>query len=204
MKSTFDLSTSLSISKLRNWRLSQLKRAGQKCLLHSTKFGRSKAGIDIGASACYIEVGAQSPFYTNRSLTRAVKLKEINMPYKDPELQRACQNRWARARRNRFIKEAGGCCIECSSTKHLEFHHRKRTKHGAMWTWSTKRLVVELRKCDLLCAECHKVETARERKYGTAPHGTITSYKNYGCRCKVCRTANAKNEHRRRLQVMNV
>jgi hypothetical protein len=107
------------------------------------------------------------------------------------------------ARRVRYIKDCGGECLKCSSVVDLEFHHRNRdekTDHK-IWSWSIKRIEQELTKCDLLCGECHKVKTAKERNYGGAAHGTITSYKRYRCRCENCRTANANYERSRRLQV---
>jgi len=36
------------------------------------------------------------------------------------------------------------------------------------------------------------------RKHFSIPHGTITGYKNYNCRCSECRKINASYEHTRR------
>jgi hypothetical protein len=49
--------------------------------------------------------------------------------------------------------------------------------------------------------QCVKEKTAKDRGYNTRPHGTLASYKRYGCRCDLCRSANADYEHGRRIQV---
>jgi hypothetical protein len=128
------------------------------------------------------------------------------MPYKDPKEQRRFQRERTAMRRAEAIAERGGKCLRCSSTKSLEFHHRKRStkKDHKVWSWKESRRKAELKKCDLLCRECHAKETAKERGYGTSPHGTLTCYQNYRCRCKLCRAANADQEHRRRLRNMSV
>ena len=69
-------------------------------------------------------------------------------------------------RRNRKVQAVaylGGKCIKCGYTKSvaaLDFHHRDPTKKdfgissGAGRSW--EKLRVELDKCDLLCANCHR------------------------------------------------
>jgi hypothetical protein len=95
------------------------------------------------------------------------------------------------ARRIAAIAARNGCCAKCGSSTDLEFHHRnkeeKETRIAQVWSRSEKIREKELAKCDLLCAECHRVETSKERGYGKRPHGTITSYTTYNCRCKDCR-----------------
>ncbi len=124
------------------------------------------------------------------------------MPYKDKEAQREFQRAWMSKRRASYIVTYGGCCIACGATDNLEFHHRDRgtkTEHK-IWSWNPKRIEKELKKCDLLCHGCHHKETAKERGYYKAPHGTLSAYKDYGCRCKDCRFANATYEHNRRKE----
>jgi hypothetical protein len=124
------------------------------------------------------------------------------MAYKNKEIQREFQRLWLIERRKQHIKKRGGKCICCDSKKRLEFHHRNRATKIShkIWSWSHQRIEKELDKCDLLCHACHHKETAKERGYYTAPHGTLTAYKGYGCRCKVCRAANARYESRRRQE----
>ena len=127
------------------------------------------------------------------------------MPYKDRTKQLACQRNWIRQRRLNAIAEFGGQCVKCGSKQNLEFDHiDPKTKLACVaeiWTWAEDRRLAELAKCQLLCTYCHKEKTAVDRGYKTAPHGTLTSYKRYGCRCELCRSANAGYEHGRRLQL---
>lgn len=64
----------------------------------------------------------------------------------------------------RLVKEFGGKCIKCGynkSIKALEFHHRDpNTKiFGISTNKTTKsfaKLLEEAKKCDLICANCHR------------------------------------------------
>ena len=64
--------------------------------------------------------------------------------------------------------EAG--CMDCGYSQHssaLEFDHVRGEKHfniGARLTSvSRARLVAEMLKCDVVCANCHRVRTAERR-----------------------------------------
>ena len=136
-----------------------------------------------------------------RRMTRAGGNKyRRTMPYADSEAQRKYQRNWCAARRSAHIKARGGICYKCGSSEDLEFHHRDRTKKldHKVWSWALPRIAAELEKCDLLCRPCHCLETATERGYYMAQHGTLTAYKAYDCRCRNCRIANAAYEHARR------
>ena len=127
----------------------------------------------------------------------------IVMGYQEREKKRAYGRAWTAARRAEYLAKRGGHCERCPSSLHLEFHHRDRDLKVShrIWSWSRVRIEAELLKCDLLCKTCHDEETAKERGYYQAPHGTLTSYKNYRCRCSACRAANAVVEHARRLRL---
>ena len=66
-----------------------------------------------------------------------------------------------------YMVSRGG--IECSSCGYnkcigaLEFHHRDPKEKDPFWSrgWSLPKLKIELDKCDILCANCH-----REIHYG--------------------------------------
>ena len=66
-----------------------------------------------------------------------------------------------------YMVSRGG--IECSSCGYnkcigaLEFHHRDPKEKDPFWSrgWSLPKLKIELEKCDILCANCH-----REIHYG--------------------------------------
>lgn len=82
-------------------------------------------------------------------------------------------NNIAVARHRRIKKQwcvdyLGGKCIVCGYSKcleALEFHHRDPNQKDFGFSQyqkvSFKRLAVELDKCDLLCANCHREEHVR-------------------------------------------
>lgn len=83
----------------------------------------------------------------------------------------------------------GGECTKCGAQDGLHFHHMVRADKSFDLTtefdrpWS--QLLEELKKCELRCEPCHKMEHG-------AQHG-IGMYVHHKCRCDICRTAwNAK------------
>lgn len=79
----------------------------------------------------------------------------------------------------------GGKCGKCGADENLQFHHMDpKEKLFDITAKSSKpweQLLVELKKCELRCVECHKKEHAAE-------HG-IGMYTKHKCRCTVCKTA---------------
>jgi len=80
------------------------------------------------------------------------------------------QNRY-KARNRRKIAEylAGHPCIDCgeSDTRVLEFDHVRGTKERnisnfvqAGWAW--QRIVAEIAKCEVRCANCHRRKTVQQ------------------------------------------
>jgi len=63
-----------------------------------------------------------------------------------------------------------GKCVDCGETdwKVLEFDHRDReTKKGAVSKlysnhYSLKTIKKEIKKCDIRCANCHKIKTRKQ------------------------------------------
>ncbi len=136
----------------------------------------------------------------NKVLLRIPLPRRKHMPYKDPEEQKACQRRYNSSRRRRFIKEHGGKCIKCGSKKRLEFDHIDRstkTSHS-IWSWREDRIREELKKCQLLCKACHINKTHAERGDRVLVHGSLFRGYHRGCKCVVCRRANADYEYKRR------
>jgi 5-methylcytosine-specific restriction endonuclease McrA len=95
-------------------------------------------------------------------------------------------------RRARAVEQLGGKCILCGSTENLEFDHiDRRTKAcsiGKLWTYSEEKLQAELRKCQILCRECHLRKTTAEKlESGQKVHhgGGLTGKKN--CYCSLCK-----------------
>ncbi len=111
------------------------------------------------------------------------------MPYKDKVKQREYQLEWIRQRRIDWLRDNGPCVL-CGSTEDLEVDHLDpalKVDHK-VWSWSAERRRVELAKCRVLCAECHKIKSNRELNR-PLQHGTASAYSR-GCRCTVCREAN--------------
>lgn len=89
------------------------------------------------------------------------------MPYKNKEdLYKNQIQRWIK-RKIKAIEYLGGKCIKCGYDKYhgaLQFHHRNPKEKTANWNkirlWSWPKVLEELDKCDLLCANCHAEEHA--------------------------------------------
>lgn len=90
------------------------------------------------------------------------------MPYKNKQELYANQiQRWIKIKK-KAIAYKGGACEFCGYSKHygaLEFHHKNPEEKDVTWTKlrlrSWDRIVVELDKCTLLCANCHREEHHR-------------------------------------------
>lgn len=68
-----------------------------------------------------------------------------------------------------FAREyLGGRCVECGSTKGLEFDHvdplRKRGDVTQMWSYSLKTFMAEVEGCELRCREHHAEKTAADKR----------------------------------------
>lgn len=84
---------------------------------------------------------------------------------------RKCSNKYVSERRVRikkfFVEKLGGKCKFCSYNKYigaLEFHHLDPSKKDFTLggkTISIKRIEKEIRKCILICANCHAEEHNR-------------------------------------------
>ena len=67
----------------------------------------------------------------------------------------------------RAIKTATAC-LDCQQFYHwmvMEFDHRpgevKLGEISQMLQWSAAKVLAEIAKCDLVCANCHRLRTAR-------------------------------------------
>ena len=99
---------------------------------------------------------------------------------------RAKKKRWA-------INYLGGKCRRCSTANELEFNHidpaTKSFTIGANLNLNYERLIEELKKCELLCHECHMDVSIKQSGKKRSEHGMPSKYQNHGCRCTPCREA---------------
>ena len=123
--------------------------------------------------------------------------------YKDKGKQREYTKKWVAKRRSDFYK--GKKCSECGSTTGLELHHSAPSKKEShrIWSWKKERRDTEIKKCVVLCSNCHKKETARIKRL-KIKHGGIGMYEYCGCRCELCKKAKAiKNKKYRKTTTNN-
>lgn len=134
---------------------------------------------------------------------------EVTRKQKRKESQRRCRiksrdaiNEWQRAykAKNRKVlnerrREAKAAkrvsfmadksCAECGINEGLISHHKnpKEKECHNFWEWSEEKRKIELKKCIVLCEECHK----KIHFPNAGNHGTHRMYKVKKCRCNECR-----------------
>jgi hypothetical protein len=97
-----------------------------------------------------------------------------------------------REKRDALIKELGGKCAVCGSTKGLHVDHidkKKKTMRAAdIHSVNDKALQKEKKNFQLLCDVHHKEKTRDSWDYSTPKprHGTVWMYRKYECRCPKC------------------
>lgn len=101
------------------------------------------------------------------------RIRQLNREcYNRHRAARKAQNRTARHNRRKWFHElkATKKCANCPETHPycLEFHHlnpKDKVDHvGGMAnsTWSKKKILAEIAKCQVLCANCHRKQTYKE------------------------------------------
>ena len=103
-----------------------------------------------------------------------------------------------------LLEALGGSCLECGSTKNLQFDHiipnTKNFDISQKLHYSLKILLDELQKCQLLCFDCHRLKTSSDNGWDISrPHGTPSTYTNGKCRCVKCKKAWAQYIRNKRL-----
>lgn len=119
-------------------------------------------------------------------------------------------------RYNERMREArtllGGKCVRCGIINDLELDHiDPKTKSftiAKMWNIRKELFDIEIKKCQLLCQQCHEAKTLLDKGQKSAKntHGTLSSMRY--CKCELCKKAKSdynklpwvkerKNERRR-------
>lgn len=123
---------------------------------------------------CY-EVCKLSDFPVRRGRPIGVCVECYRTHYGDPDIieQKRISNEKAAYKRKQKINEKlilerlKEGCMDCGEKNYivLEFDHREPStkKHAisSMKGGATKPLVKELQKCDVVCANCHRIRTAK-------------------------------------------
>lgn len=101
------------------------------------------------------------------------------------------KTRWA-VRRENAIEFLGGKCVKCGGTEALEFDHiDPSTKVMTIARASSRNeefFMNEVRKCQLLCTQCHLAKTVYE---SSVEHGGGKSGKK-NCPCSPCKAKKAE------------
>ena len=99
---------------------------------------------------------------------------------------------------SKYKELLGGKCVRCGSTEHLEFDHiepdlKSFTITSRIHTAPEEVILEELKKCQLLCSQCHDEKTLEDLGQVSAigTHGTLSSYRY--CKCDLCKKA--KNDY---------
>ena len=91
-------------------------------------------------------------------------------------------------RREDLIKLLGGSCRVCKTTSNIEIDHIvKETKSfelsGKDLDRNWEEILLEAKKCQLLCNKCHAIKSNKER---SVEHGKGLTGKR-GCYCSLCK-----------------
>ena len=111
--------------------------------------------------------GAHNTSKSPPAIQTSAELQEHRRRKRNAKTYRSQKKRRLR-RKAGLVAAAGGRCVGCAYATclaTLEFHHRDATtKEFGVGSFggSLKRLLAEVAKCDLLCANCHRQRHARE------------------------------------------
>ena len=87
------------------------------------------------------------------------------MPYADPDRQRQAMRDWSRKRARMIDALKSGPCVDCGVSYPpyvMQFDHTGNDKFkpvSQMTNYSLERVLEEIKKCDLVCANCHAERT---------------------------------------------
>jgi hypothetical protein len=108
-----------------------------------------------------------------------------------------------RKRKADLVAAYGGRCVDCgysTCTEALQFHHRDPSTKDfrlGQFNGSLARLIAEAAKCDLVCANCHRVRHARDAAASThrivelRRETKLRAIASFGGICLACRSAYA-------------
>ena len=96
--------------------------------------------------------------------------------------------KYIQKRRQDWIDSQGGHCVKCGSTDELEVDHiyqeEKSREVSSLWVLKESTRMDELKKCQVLCHDCHLEKTVAEKD--PMRHGTWYSAYFKKCKCEDC------------------
>lgn len=85
------------------------------------------------------------------------------MAFENAEVRKEYFRNYYAKKRAKYIDLLGGKCVECGSMEKLDFDHKdpstKTFPIGKLMNFSEDIVLEELKKCQLLCEDCHDVKT---------------------------------------------
>ena len=100
-------------------------------------------------------------------------------PKRNPEKDKARSAATRLLRKQQAIALLGGRCVDCGEPfidhpEVFDFDHARGTKQfniGQLFQSSWTKLAKELKKCDLVCSNCHRIRTASRAEWPIAKLG---------------------------------
>ncbi len=101
---------------------------------------------------------------------------------------------YRKKRKQLALDMLGGKCVVCGTEDNLHFDHitpeNKVNEISSMFTSNINVFIDEVKKCQLLCSDCHIEKSINEGDYlinrKSWEHG-VSGYINQKCRCEICK-----------------
>lgn len=107
-----------------------------------------------------------NPDFLKRAAEAAARWRETH-----PDAYKAAYTKEHEKKKQVLLDARAGGCVKCGETdvSCLDFHHRSGKKDklgniGDIRRFATEKLLAELAKCDVLCANCHRKHHRDERR----------------------------------------
>ena len=123
------------------------------------------------------------------------------MADKDINTKRERQRNWLRARRKEYLSDKQ--CVMCGSKKDLQIDHVDRYKKLShkIWSWATERRDEEMKKCQILCDNCHKEKSRLEKYFNPYKVNRVGGIKFIGVYPKTLKSENYEVKYDARISI---